>query len=123
MKRILVGTLLAVILLAGCESVGLVENEGNVEIVVNPLVGAWESDSTAGAAEQVIELNANGDVQRTDTVEGVETTTEGTWTSNDTTLTITWDDESVAMYSYVLDVDESTLTLFVGGFSRTYHRQ
>jgi len=112
MKRTLVVAVLAVILFAGCESVGN---------IFNPIVGTWES--SIWFPDQVIDFERDGDVRQTDSIGDIGGTKEGNWTSNDSTITITWDDASSDVYSYNLNSNNSELTLTQSGGSRTYDRQ
>ncbi|TVQ97569.1 MAG: hypothetical protein EA403_14950 [Spirochaetaceae bacterium] len=96
---------------AGCESVGN---------VFNPIVGSWES-SVLGV-DRVIEYRGNGDYNQTDSILGVGTTTNGTWTSNKTTIATT-SDTNTEVHSYSFNSDKSQMTLSQNGLSRTYDRQ
>jgi hypothetical protein len=102
-KRIIGSAILALLVFAGCESVGF-----------------WES-SVVGV-DRVIEYRGNGEYYQTDSILGVGTTTNGAWTSNRTTIATT-SDTTTEVHSYSFHSDKSMMTLTQNRLSRTYDRK
>lgn len=113
MKRTIILGILAVMLLAGCESAGN---------AFNPIVGRWES-SLLGT-ERVVEFERSGEYRTEDSILGVGASSSGIWTSTRSTLTMTDnEDESSQVYNYDFNSDKTTMTLTSNGVSRIYDRQ
>lgn len=113
MKKLIAIAVLAIAVLAGCNMVGS---------IINPIIGTWELTILGVVTTDV--YNADGTCSETITVLGVGTTTNGTWTSANSTLTVTWSDSSTRSDTYSFNSDNSTMTLVgtSGGLSRTFTR-
>lgn len=103
---------LATIVLASC---------ANDESLFDSIVGTWKNDGTLGTT--VLVLNNDNTVVRTVTLLSVVGDAKnGTWTSNSTSITITWSDNSTEAYAYTFSSDNNEMTLTSGGISTTYTR-
>jgi len=93
--------------------------------VIQPIVGTWQNDKVLGSYTTIV-LNNDASTTQTITVLGVVgITSNGTWTSNDTTITRTWSDGStdVKYYTFADSNKQMTLSDSVGGAAITYTRQ
>ena len=103
---------LATIVLASC---------ANDESLFDSIVGTWKNDGTLGTT--VLVLNNDNTVVKTVTLLSVVGVAKnGTWTSNSTSITITWSDNSTEAYAYTFSSDNNEMTLTSGGISTTYTR-
>lgn len=109
----IVVALIASIAFAGCN---LLSQE-------SAIIGTWE-DTLLLTTTYV--FNGDGSAVGTASVAGVGVSTNGNWSSDSTTLTISWDEsEDDSVYYYSFNSDASTMTLAPpgGGLSRTFVRQ
>jgi uncharacterized lipoprotein NlpE involved in copper resistance len=118
MKKIISFALIAIIslvALAGC-------SQNSSENPLEPIIGTW-SVTTLGIPTTLV-FNSDGTTNSTTTVLGISSTTSGTWTSTDTTITRTWADGSTDLkyYKFASDNDQMTLSDDPDGLAITYTR-
>lgn len=110
----IVVVLIASIALAGCN---LLSQE-------SAIIGTWE-DTILGVTTTYV-FNGDGSAVGTTSMSGVGVSTNGDWSSDSTTLTISWDgstEDDVSNYSFNGDATTMTLSPPGGGLSRTFARQ
>lgn len=99
-------------LLVGCNAVGT---------LFNPIIGTWQADVLAISAEVV--YDADGTCTETNSLGASGVSKNGTWTSDSSTITSTWSDESSSSYTYSFNSDSTEMTLGYDLGSITYSRQ
>lgn len=112
MKKLIVVTTLALLVLAGC----------NLVTALNPIVGTWKND-TLGIITTYV-FNDDETVTQTTGVGDLGVTTSGTWSTSDSSLSVIWaGDTEPTTYAYSFNSDKTTLTLTNSGTSFTYTKQ
>ncbi len=114
MKRTNGIAVLFALLLGGCNFFGS---------LVNPIIGTWETTILGVSVSSV--FNTDGTFTDTNSLGVIGMTENGTWTSDSTTITKTWSDESIDSLSYSFNSDNSEMVLALtpGGLAITYSRQ
>lgn len=103
---------LAMIGLVGC---------ANDESLFDPIVGTWKNE---GIGTTVLVLNRDNTVVETYSVADiVGSEKSGTWSSDSTSITITWSDDTIETRAYTFSSDHDEMTLTGDGSSLTYTRQ
>jgi hypothetical protein len=100
MKRILGLTLLAALLLAGCNTFGP---------IFQPVIGTWETTILGVTVSSI--YNANGSYTDTNSLGTLGSTESGTWTAKSSVLTKTHSDDSVDSYSYTFNSNKTEMTV------------
>jgi len=118
MKRISVIAIALLFLFVGCQSTG-----NAIGSVFNPIIGTWTA-TTLGVETELV-FNTDNTMTETVTNLGVETTRNGRWDSDDTSLFRTWSDGSgdVQVYSFTSDTNKLTLSDSSEGISQSYTRE
>jgi len=114
LKKFAVIAVIAMLVISGCALTAL----------INPIIGSWEN-TTIGITTEY-DLNSDGTGLRTVTLLGVGVVTPGTWSSDSTTLTMTWSgstEDQVAYYAFNGDNSIMTLTPAGGGLISEFTRQ
>ncbi len=113
MKKIIAIALLALLSLSACDLVAP---------LLNPVIGTWEVTVLGVTTRHV--LSADNSRVSTVTVLGVGVSTDGTWSSDGTTLTRTTSGtpDETDFYSFNSDKTTMTLSPTAGGLSLTYTR-
>lgn len=104
---------LAMIGLVGC---------ANDKSLFDPIVGTWKNEGTLGTT--VLVLNRDNTVIETYSVADiVGSEKSSTWSSDSTSITITWEDGTIETRAYTFSSDNNEMSLTGGGSSLTYTRQ
>jgi hypothetical protein len=113
MKRTIGIAVLFALLLGSCNFFGS---------LVNPIIGTWETTILGVTVSSV--FNTDGTFTDTNSLGVVGVTESGTWTSDSSTITKTWPDNSTDSLSYSFNSDNSEMVLAAnGGLAVTYQRQ
>lgn len=114
MKRLFGLLIILSVFLVGCS---------NDSSVFEPLVGTWKADNAIGTTTLV--LNKDDTAVQTYAVGSAVTTKNGTWSSNDNTVTRTWSSSDIDTDYYSLSSNNSVLTLSKtpNGTATVYERQ
>ncbi len=94
-----------------------------VETILNPVIGTWETTILGLTVTSV--FNADDTFTDTNSLGSLGVTESGTWTSDSTTITKTWSDESTDEFTYSFNSDntEMNLSLNPDGLVVIYSRQ
>jgi hypothetical protein len=114
MKRTIGIAVLLALMLSGCNTLGS---------IINPVIGTWETTIIGVTVSSV--FNTDGTFTDTNSLGTVGVTANGTWTSNSTTITKLWSDETVDTFSYSFNSNKSEMVLALdpSGPAITYIRQ
>lgn len=100
MKRLLGVAALVMLGLSGCSL---------FVTLFNPVVGTWEYTGLFGVTTATFQSDKT--VVETWTVGDLGFSKSGIWSSEGTTLTITWSDSSIDTYTYLVSPDRSQMTV------------
>jgi len=114
LKKFAVIAVIAMLVISGCA----------LSALINPIIGTWEN--TTSVLTTKYDLNSDGTSLRTLTALGVGVVTTGIWSSDSTTLTMTWagsTEDQVDYYAFNSDNSIMTLTPAGGGLVSEFTRQ
>lgn len=113
MKKFVVIAAVALIAFAGCNQAAS---------LIQPIIGSWTA-SVLGVP-LTLTLNADKTCTQTTTLAGIGVTKNGDWDSDDSTITMSWDDGSSDTEYYTFNSDNSQMSLSSSpdGIAITYDR-
>lgn len=100
MKKLIGIALVAALFIGSCNFLGS---------IINPVIGTWETTILGVTVTSV--FNADHTFTDTNSLGSVGVTQNGTWTSDSSTITKTWSDDTTDDYSYSFNSDKSEITL------------